>query len=263
MKSMSSKIASNDSGKRELHPYVRPGICTMLIGITCFIASLMAYKMTSKYDQSLCEQVELRASCLAFIRNGRIVTLGLVVSGVCLLVLGILCSILSICHLIRKTVLREVEANEKLRHYCKETLKRKGTSISICDDHPQVDGCSHKPKKKFFSWSSSVTWKSFSKSILIEPEETQFQNDILFNELSKVMSQKKTIKEETPKSVPDSTYFTLPFKKRLEVEEMIKRVALEGISLCNCHKCTLCHCHLRKEQQLQSPEVPDFSALNV
>lgn len=59
MKSMSSKIASNDSGKRELHPYVRPGICTMLIGITCFIASLMAYKMTSKYDQSLCEQVEV------------------------------------------------------------------------------------------------------------------------------------------------------------------------------------------------------------
>ena len=53
------------------------------------------------------------------------------------------------------------------------------------------------------------------------------------------------------------------FRERLEVEEMIKRIALEGISFCNCHKCTLCHCHLRKEQQLNSPETFDFSKLNT
>jgi len=57
-------------------------------------------------------------------------------SGTGLLFLGILGSIISICFLIRKTILREIEANEKLRHYCKETLKPKGTAISICDDEP-------------------------------------------------------------------------------------------------------------------------------
>lgn len=83
-----------------------------------------------------------------------------------------------------------------------------------------------------------------SKSVLIEPEETQFQNEMLFKErltnvvliltkfnlnkkkftkigkpfyqeISKVMTRKKSIKEEEEnplKPVTESTYFKLPFK---------------------------------------------------
>lgn len=258
------------SGKREIHPYVRPGICTILISLTCFFASLIAFNTTSKYDEKICAnqtKPESRLMCFSYIQNGRLISFGLVIAGIVLLVLGICCSTVSVCHLLRKTLLREAEANEKLRHYCKETLKPKGTTISMCTDHPSVDSFANSSKKRsFFRWSGSISWKSFSKSVLIEPEETQFQNEMLFKEISKVMTRKKSIKEEEEnplKPVTESTYFKLPFKKRLEIEEMIKRVALEGITMCSCHKCSLCHCHLRGEQALLHPETPDFSDLNI
>merc|ERR1712008_422127 len=97
----------------------------------------------------------------------------------------------------------------------------------------------------------SLSWKSFSKSILVESDDSQMQNELLIAELSKALEE--TSKNETknkPERVETSQnhYFQIPFKRRLEIEEFIKRKALDGISLCNCHKCSFCHCHLRGQQ---------------
>ena len=51
-----------------------------------------------------------------------------------------------------------------------------------------------------------------------------------------------------------------PFRKRLQLEEMIKKIALDGVALCNCHKCTVCHCHMEKEKPLQRSETIDVDA---
>merc|ERR1712130_133089 len=168
---------------------------------------------TSKYDRAVCENVKLRPLCLSYVAKGRVFTLGLIISGIALVVLGVCCSAISVCFLIRKTALRESDTNEKLRHYCKETLKPKGTTVTMCDDHPNVDNFKSK-RRKLFSWSDTFSWKSFSKSVLIEPEETQMQNDILFKELTKVMTKHKPDKEDEPSPTKsaESTYFKLPFK---------------------------------------------------
>ena len=64
----SSKITS-ESGKREIHPYVRPGICTVLVGVTCFAASLVAHNATSKYDRAVCENVKVFKNVKVLHRN--------------------------------------------------------------------------------------------------------------------------------------------------------------------------------------------------
>ena len=54
MENNTGKVTGNESGKREIHPYVRPGICTILVSLTCFFASLIAFNTTSKYDEKIC-----------------------------------------------------------------------------------------------------------------------------------------------------------------------------------------------------------------
>ena len=61
----------------------------------------------------------------------------------------------------------------------------------------------------------SLSWKSFSKSILVESDDSQMQNELLIAELSKALEE--TSKNETknkPERVETSQnhYFQIPFK---------------------------------------------------
>ena len=38
-----------NSGKRELHPYVRPGICAIILSFCCFFTALISYQLKEKY----------------------------------------------------------------------------------------------------------------------------------------------------------------------------------------------------------------------
>ena len=69
MEQNTGKVTGNESGKREIHPYVRPGICTILVSLTCFFASLIAFNTTSKYDEKICANQTKPEVCTSQLRK--------------------------------------------------------------------------------------------------------------------------------------------------------------------------------------------------
>ena len=73
-----------------------------------------------------------------------------------------------------------------------------------------------KQKRAFRGISfESLSWKSFSKSILVESDDSQMQNELLIAELSKALEE--TSKNETKNKserveTSQNHYFQIPFK---------------------------------------------------
>jgi len=50
-------LTSSSSGRRELHPYVRPGICTIILSISILIFACVIYRMHMNYNTVDCSLV--------------------------------------------------------------------------------------------------------------------------------------------------------------------------------------------------------------
>ena len=62
--------------------------------------------------------------------------------------------------------------------------------------------------------------------------------------------------------VASQKYILKFFRNRLRMEEMIRQIALDGVSRCNCHKCTVCQCHIDAPQKnIPSVDSLDFKVL--
>ena len=51
-----------NSGKRELHPYVRPGICSIILSVCCFFMALISWKLSEKYENQGIECIQFKVS---------------------------------------------------------------------------------------------------------------------------------------------------------------------------------------------------------
>jgi len=271
------------SGKRELHPYVRPGLCSVLLSLFCFILSGISYKLFKKYSILSCDKYKSTWPCTFFFENGYYLSIALVLIGIGLFSLGTICSFISVFYLIRKTMENENKKRHDLKHFCQTKLHKKRESSVSCSD--KSDHCTtecvsdsseeatlkrksqRRPRKNLVTLES-LSWKSFSKSILVESEDSQIQNELLIAEISKALKADPKDKMQKPKNQhEDNHYFQIPFKQRLGIEELIKKIALDGISLCNCHKCSFCHCHIQRnpfqKDGHEDQKFPDFDSLYV
>jgi len=201
---------------------------------------------------------------------GRVLTLGTILLGSVLFLIGSLCSCISVFYLIRKSLEQESKARSRLAHHCHEKLTPKSSCVSCGEKGSHKTTCVHnvsedkENRRRKFRWRDSLSWKSFSKSILVESEEATAHNEYLIAEISKVIKHiPRSSSHESARSkldLSDSNYFKLPFRHRLQLEEMIKKIALDGVTLCNCHRCTVCHCHLDRAKPLNKDEPLDIDA---
>ncbi|CAG5111458.1 Oidioi.mRNA.OKI2018_I69.chr2.g5765.t1.cds [Oikopleura dioica] len=109
-------------GEKEIHPYIRPGLCTIILGISVFILTPAVSTLLNKSIRSYCPEPEsefVDEECEYVSQKLRLGVKVLSYVGWSLFGLGLGMTILSACQLIRNSA----EFRESIRNEYIESLK--------------------------------------------------------------------------------------------------------------------------------------------